>query len=84
MKKPKDWITKEEGKNAANTLYKFLKQYEATPVVYQQSSLCMIGIRLLQIEEIQQNMQKTYRQQIKQLEKEKKITYISKNEFYYN
>jgi|LakMenEpi03Aug12_release.lakeMendotaPanAssembly.Ray.scaffolds.fasta_scaffold33182_7 phage gp36-like protein len=84
MEKPKDWITKEEGKNAAYTLYKFMKQYETVPAVYQQSSLCMIGIRLLQIEEIQKNMRKNYKQQIKQLEKEKKITYISKNEFYYN
>ena len=77
------WITIEDGKAAANTLYHFMKQYENTPITYQQSSLSIIAIRLEQIARIQVHMRKLYKKQLKELDKEGKITYISKDEFYY-
>lgn len=77
-------VTRDEATKAAHLLWEYMRQYEGKPTLYQQSGSAMIYIRVQQINDIIESMRKLYKNQIKQLKKEGKITYVNDKEFYYN
>ena len=68
---------------ALKLIYGYLHQYEDHPEALQQTIDARVGYYLSKIRRTIQDMDKTMKSNLKALEKQGKIRYINKNEYYY-